>query len=383
MRKKPETLADITTQRINANQHTQRGMGMLEKSIDQRKWIGAITAAADGEIFDGSARREVLEAIGVEDAIIVHGDGTRPLIYIRDDIPTADDPRAVLLGIEANRIPLVNIEFDPGILAGIAGRGVDLSGLWFPDEWADVAMPALPEAGDGGDDFDPTPEDGPTRTALGELWRIGGVHRLLIGDCTDAANVARLMGGDRAALGIHDPPYGIDASGMTMGSGESAKPKATRLSHNQEWDGARPDVTHLLSATDYVCIWGGNYFADVLPITNDWLCWWKNNDNLSFSEFELAWTNYGKNARHLTHHWGGEEKEHITQKPLAVIEWCITQCPGEPHSVADFYAGSGTTLIAAHRTDRRCFGMEIAPRYADVILRRAEAEGLECERVDE
>ena len=88
------------------------------------------------------------------------------------------------------------------------------------------------------------------------------------------------------------------------------------------------------------------------------------------------------NARHFAHHWGGEEKEHITQKPLAVIEWCIVQCPGEPRSVADFYAGSGTLLVAAHRTNRRAYLMEIAPRYADVILRRAEAEGLECTLLD-
>jgi DNA modification methylase len=119
-----------------------------------------------------------------------------------------------------------------------------------------------------------------------------------------------------------------------------------------------------------------------LPVTNDWLCWWKKNDERSFSEFELAWTNYGINARHFAHHWGGEEKEHITQKPLTVIEWAIMLCPSRPKLIVDFYAGSGTTLIAAHRTGRRCYGCEISPRYADVILRRAEAEGLTVERAE-
>jgi DNA modification methylase len=284
------------------------------------------------------------------------------------------------MGLEDNRGAQEGIEWDPGILAELAQQ-FDVSGLFTGDELAEWAQPSEPEAGAGGDEFDTTPDDGPTRAQLGDLWVIGGVHRLLVGDCTDPANVARLMGGERAALGIHDPPYGIDASSMTMGSGESAKPKELRLSTGQEWDGKRPDVLPLLKASDYVCIWGGNYFADVLPVTNDWLCWWKNNDNLSFSEFELAWTNYDNNARHLTHHWGAERKEHITQKPLSVIEWAIKQCPGKPDLMVDFYLGSGTTLIAAHRTGRRCYGCELAPKYADVILRRAEAEGLSVELV--
>lgn len=375
---------DIRPQARNANRHTQRGMAALETSIATDGWIGAITVAADGETFDGSARVEKTAENGMlDEAIVVDSDGTRPIVVRRVDIATATDPRAVRLGIAANRVASLNLEWEPDILASIADSGVDLSSLFTTDEWADVAMPALPDAGAGGDDFDATPEDGPTRTALGELWVLGGVHRLLVGDCTVAANVARLMGGERAGLGIHDPPYGIDASGMTMGKGQSDKPRAARLSYRQEWDGTRPDVAPLLTATDYVCIWGGNYFADVLPITNNWLCWHKKNDERSFSEFELAWTNYGMNARHFSHHWGGEEKEHITQKPLAVIEWCIAQCPGEPHNVADFYAGSGTLLVAAHRTSCRAFLMEISPKYADVCLRRAESEGLEVARIDD
>lgn len=375
-------MTNIRPQAKNANRHTQRGMQALEQSIAADGWIGAITVAADGETFDGSARVEKTAENGMlDDPIVIDSDGTRPIVVRRVDIPNAQDERAVRLGIAANRVAELNLEWEPDILTSIAD--VDLGSLFTADEWKEVSMPTLPEAGGGGDEFDATPEDGPTRTQVGDLWVIGGVHRLLVGDCTDVANVARLMGGERAVIGIHDPPYGIDADKMTMGSGESAKPKSERLSTNQDWDGARPDIAHLLEATDHVCIWGGNYFADVLPVTNDWLCWWKNNDNLSFSEFELAWTNYGRNARHITHHWGSERKEHITQKPLGVIEWCIAQCPIKADAVVDFYAGSGTTLIAAHRLGKRVYLCEISPRYADVILRRAEAEGLECVKADE
>lgn len=238
----------------------------------------------------------------------------------------------------------------------------------------------LPQQGAGGDDFDASPVEGPTRTALGDLWIIdGGRHRLVVGDSTDPATVARLMGGERATAVITDPPYGIKASGMTMGSGQSSKPRHDRLSYGQAWDGERPTLTHLLSLADWLCFWGGNYFTDVLPPTNHWLCWYKKNDGLSFSEFELAWTNYGRQTRHLSHHWGGEAKEHITQKPLEVIIFSIEQCP-DPSRILDPYLGSGTSIVAAHRTGRRCFGIEISPIYADICLRRAEAEGLPVER---
>lgn len=132
MGRKVETLADTTVQGTNANRHTQRGMGMLERSISERKWIGAITTAANGETFDGSARRETLEAMGVEDAIVIHGDGSKPVIYVRDDIPTADDPRAVQLALEANRIAQVNLDFDPVVLSEIDPLVLD--SLFFPDE---------------------------------------------------------------------------------------------------------------------------------------------------------------------------------------------------------------------------------------------------------
>jgi hypothetical protein len=371
----------IRPQVKNANRHTVRGMAALETSIAQDGWIGAITVAADGETFDGSARVEKTAENGMlEDPIIVDSDGTRPIVVRRTDIPDATDPRAVRLGIAANRVASLNLEWEPDVLAGLAD--MDLSSLFTAAEFAELSQPALPEPGGGGDDFDPTPADGPTRTHVGELWSIGGKHRLLVGDCTDAANVARLTQGHTPTLGMHDPPYGIDASNMTMGKGESDKPRHARLSTNQDWDGTRPDIKHLLTATDYVCLWDGNYFADTLPVTNDWLCWWKKNDERSFSEFELAWTNYGNNARHFAHHWGSEEKEHITQKPLAVIEWAISQCPDALADVADFYAGSGTTLVAAHRQGRIAYLMELSPMNADVILRRAEAESLECTLLD-
>jgi len=116
---KINSIRDIQPQRINANRHTERGLDLLDRSIEEDGWIGAITVAADGETFDGSARVERGVAQGFEDAIVVESDGTKPVIVKRTDIPTADDPKAIRLGINANRVGELNLDWDGNVLAGI------------------------------------------------------------------------------------------------------------------------------------------------------------------------------------------------------------------------------------------------------------------------
>ena len=127
-------LTDFKPQRKNSNKHTPRGLSALEQSIQADGWIGAITVAADGETFDGSARIEVGAATGFEDAIVVESDGTRPIVHVRKDIPTADDPRARRLGHAANRVAQMNLDFDPAVILADIEAGVNLDALWRPDE---------------------------------------------------------------------------------------------------------------------------------------------------------------------------------------------------------------------------------------------------------
>lgn len=91
---------------------------MLDRSMSQSGFIGAITAAADGEVFDGSARLEtVYDRFGDEvEPIVIRTKGDRPVIHIREDIPTADDVRAVRLGIASNKIAADNLKWDAAIL---------------------------------------------------------------------------------------------------------------------------------------------------------------------------------------------------------------------------------------------------------------------------
>jgi len=126
----------------------------------------------------------------------------------------------------------------------------------------------------------------------------------------------------------------------------------------------------LLKFGTHHVVWGGNYFTDVLPVTNNWICWHKKNDGLSFSEFELAHTSVSKNTRIFSHHWGGEKKDHPTQKPIAVMEWALNL--SDSVKVFDPFLGSGSTLIACEKTKRKCYGMEIDPHYCDVTIKRWE-----------
>ena len=148
-------VADFRPAQRNANKHTARGLGAIDKSIRTDGYGDPMLAAADGEMISGSARLEtVAQVFGVDaEPIIVHSDGTRPVIHVRDDIPNAADKRAVRLALAANRAAELDLSWDVDVLAGLDADVLD--GLWYPaelellavpgaDAW-DSAMGALPD----------------------------------------------------------------------------------------------------------------------------------------------------------------------------------------------------------------------------------------------
>lgn len=146
MAKTPE----LRSQRQNANLHNQRGAGMLERSVQQDGWIGAITAAADGEVFDGSLRLETALPLLHGDPIYVESDGTRPVVVIRKDIATADSDVAKRLSVGANRIAQVSLNWDAQVLEEWSVEGL-VDEFWLPDEvkpWEEIESPS----DDSGDD---------------------------------------------------------------------------------------------------------------------------------------------------------------------------------------------------------------------------------------
>lgn len=207
----------------------------------------------------------------------------------------------------------------------------------------------------------------------GDVWQLGA-HRLMCGDSTNAADVALLMDGTKADMCFTDPPYGIGIDGQK--ESKCANPKHNRKAHEfRGWDNTRPDKSvfdYILSLNIPSVIFGGNYFADMLPATRGWIYWSKGQDGLTMSDGELAWTNVDKPLRCVTVNRANLGKTvHPTQKPLKVVEFCLDYA-GEGEVVLDLFGGSGSTLIACEQLNRTCYMMELDPHYCDVIIARWE-----------
>ena len=137
--------------------------------------------------------------------------------------------------------------------------------------------------------------------------------------------------------------------------------------------------SELMRVSKCQIIWGGNYFADFLPPTMGWLVWDKGQRGFSLADGEMAWTSFN-NAMRIKEYARAkankEEKHHATQKPIEVIEWALEyadrHAKQKPKNVLDFFGGSGSTLIAAEKTGRNCYMMELDPKYCDVIVKRWE-----------
>ena len=331
----------------NAKKH---GAGQIEKlkaSILEFGFLTPCLIDSDYNLIAGHGRVMAAKELGIQ---------TVPCVFIEG--LTEEQRRAYILA--DNRLGELG-EWDMEL---VLDELTELDDLGFDIELTGFDMPEeLPEVIEDNFDEDAIPDE--PRTKLGDLWQLGD-HRLICGDSTDVNVIERLMDGQKADMVMTDPPYGIDAEKMTMGSG------AKEFYRGQDWDSERPDISIACTLSDNVCIWGGNYFSDVLPISNDWLVWHKKNDGLSFSECELAWTNFGRNVRHISHHWGNEKKLHVTMKPVSVIAWAIQQAKEKAETIVDLFGGSGSTLIACEQLNRKCFMCELDPHYCDVIISRWE-----------
>jgi len=190
---------------------------------------------------------------------------------------------------------------------------------------------------------------------------------IYLGDCRDV--IPHLP---KVDLVLTDPPYGI---------GFAAQPtKWQRLAGKgaEVWDDTTIDgLLALLSVGEIQIVWGGNYYQ--LPISRGWLSWYKPDAPPSMGSVELAWTNQSRNTRQISHSisaTNGERVGHPTQKPLAVMIWCLQQFP-HAGSVLDPFMGSGTTLVAAKQLGRRAIGIELEERYCETAVKRLSQQMLD------
>jgi DNA modification methylase len=214
-----------------------------------------------------------------------------------------------------------------------------------------------------------------------------GNATLYHGDCRE---ILPTLGRVDAVLA--DPPYGIKVdremaskSGTRYGKAMAAK------SHYEAsgWDDVAmsPDIAETLRAmSEHQILWGGNYYG--LPASRCWLVWDKQV-NGAFADCELAWTNLDKPVRKFSWMWNGMLRQgdearngHPTQKPLRLMEWCLSFLP-DAKTILDPYMGSGTTGVACANFGRHFTGIEIERKYFDIACERIEAAHSQSRLFDE
>lgn len=220
----------------------------------------------------------------------------------------------------------------------------------------------IEEETEGDDDV---PESAPAITVKGDLYLLGD-HRLLCGDSTMIDDVEKLMDGKKADMVFTDPPYGMNA---VSNSGVLSKNYKSDILNDDSVNVAKNCFNLCLSLNiNKMVFWGANYYSSCLPDSSCWLVWDKNNGQSDQMDCELAWTNLKGCTRQYTQASEKTNRVHPTQKPVSLAEWCFAKY--DANTVIDLFLGSGSTLIACEKTNRKCYGMELDDKYCDVIVKR-------------
>ena len=203
-----------------------------------------------------------------------------------------------------------------------------------------------------------------------------GNCRLILGDCL---SVIPLLGKVDAV--VTDPPYGIKQAEGFSGSEGFSKP-IKRREYAGQWDDNRPDSSVFVAMLDVAPLhifWGGQYFADLLPPRGKWLWWDKCQTMPTYGDGEMAWTTLpGQAPKKFVYSNNGlmakeKGRVHPTQKPIALMKWCLGFLP-YAETILDPFMGSGTTLVACAKMGRKGIGIELDPEYFEIACKRvAEA----------
>lgn len=356
----------------NARTHSPEQVAQIAASIREFGFNNPVLIDKDGGIIAGHGRvlaARQLEMTDIPCVRLGHLTDTQRRAYIIADNRLAEtsgwDLKMLAMEIEELRLE----DFD-----------IDLTG--FSAEALEALFEDMESEDAGGTEGMTDPDDVPEPpaepiTKPGDVWLLGK-HRLMCGDSTDAESVRRLMAGEKANLCLTDPPYGVKRDKGFEGFGGFGPP-IKRRQYQDDWDSEIPSESAFRLIEDHSSlsiIFGGNFFAHILPRSTHWIFWDKKQTMPTFGDGELAWTNSDRKSikKYEFQYNGliGKEKEryHPTQKPVGLFAELLNDYSDPESLVYEPFSGSGTTIVACEQTGRRCYAMELSPAYVDVAVKR-------------
>lgn len=395
--------ANVPTQQLVEHpRNANRGnVEAIEESIEHNGFYSRLVVnRRNGRVLVGNHRLRAAIELGMPEL---------PVDFV--DVSEADELRIMLADNQTARLGgndpealknlLDELSYTPEGLAGTAHTEADLAALI---KGMEDSAPVEP--GEGGDDFDPTPEPGPTRARKGDLWAIGP-HRLKVADSLDPANYSH-FGEEKAVMIFTDPPWNVNYGATSHPSWKKRTIENDNLgSEFAPWISAscsamghvaQPGcmVYVVMSAQEWPAIHAGLvgagfHWSSTIIWNKDSLVLSRKDYHTRYEPIWYGWQGDGPRLAPLEDRkqcdvWDiarpKRSDDHPTMKPVELVERAIANSSKPGDLVLDFFLGSGTTLIASHRQKRKCYGFELDPQYADVILRRAEAEGLDVELLD-
>ncbi len=341
----------------NARTHSDEQVSQIAASIKEWGWTTPVLVDEDGGIIAGHGRTLAAQKLKMTEVPVMVAKGwseAKKRAYV-----LADNKLAMNAGWDNEMLRLE--------LGEIGELGFDLDLTGFTADEIAALMPELIEPGLTDEDAVPEVPEQPV-TVLGDVWVLGK-HRVMCGDSTSLHDVERLMN-EVSPDCIHtDPPYGMNAVS-----------KSSVLKKNYKVDimgDDTPDVAKDAFRLIYSMYpeakqiwWGANYYCSVLPDSECWLVWDKNNGQSDQTDCELAWANFRSVVRQFTLASEKTNRFRPTQKPVALMEWILKRFKLTVNTIADFFGGSGSTLIAAEKHGAQAFVMEFDPKFCDVIVKR-------------
>lgn len=382
----------ITFDKHNYRKHSDKNKSLIRKSLEECGAGRSIITDKNGEIIAGNGVYEQAKALNIP-VKIIETDGSELVVVKRTDLATEDEKRKKLALMDNSASDQVEWDLD------------NITSDFTLEQLPEFGIESLPQVVEEGEVVDvevPNPEDVVTRCKPGDLWILGR-HKLLCGDATSITDIEKLMETRKADMVFTDPPYNVNYGASmkdTLRKKDGQKSAGRTIMNDNLGDNFKQfltdaclNIVNFCRGAIYICMSSSelhtlyNSFVESGGKWSTFIIWAKNTFTLGRSDYQRQYEPilYGW-PQGAKHHWCGDRDQsdvweynkpqvndlHPTMKPLELVARAIKNSSRPNDIVADFFGGSGSTLIACEQLNRVCYMSELDPKFCDVILTRWE-----------